>query len=390
MTDNQLLAVEALSTALVETHYLELGDELHRMLKQVSGNPNTTQTYRKAFLLFIHYLDLTYGDNLPEPYQTEWRPFVTEVRPERRGQPVEIEFRVPAAILCAVKPHDLEGFGSYLSYPPLNMRGTSVDNRIAAIRRLLRAAADHQIISPEQYALIKTAPTERRSHNKAPTGRWLSIEQSQLLRSTIRGDDLQSLRDRAIIDCMLLAALRREEIATLRRDSIRRGPHHAQLYIQGKGDKPRKVKIIPALHDSLQAWLNALPDRPWKPSEPLFVTLTRQGALKLDPDGKPQPLKLSTISKLVSNYGVRAGIGDQDGQDRLTPHDLRRTAARIAYEQSKNLTLVQKMLGHADINTTMIYIGISDGDESATDYLGILAVPHPHHDSDSEVIRSKI
>lgn len=375
MSNNPLLIIENLNTALSETHYLNLGDHLNQMLKQTSGNPNTTQTYRKAFILFLHYLEETYGEDLPEPYYTDWRPFVIETTPARRGQPVEYEFRAPAAILRAIKPHDLQGFASYLSRPPLNMRTTSIDNRIAGIRKLLKAAADHGVISHQQFALIKTAPTERRSHNKAPTGRWLSIEEAHLLRQAATGTGLLACRNRAIIDCMLLAALRREEVLTLRRDSIRQGARHQLLYIEGKGNKPRQIKIHPALEASLRDWLQALPDLNWRASDPLFVSLNRDQTVKINGANHPQPMTLSTLSKLVSNYGVLAGIADTDGNNRLTPHDLRRTAARIAYEQSHKLILVQKMLGHKDINTTMLYLGLSEDDESAIDYLDVLTQP---------------
>jgi integrase len=54
----------------------------------------------------------------------------------------------------------------------------------------------------------------------------------------------------------------------------------------------------------------------------------------------------------------------------LTPHDLRRTAARTAYDNRATLIQVQEMLGHADPKTTALYIGADANDaDTAVDHV---------------------
>jgi site-specific recombinase XerD len=44
----------------------------------------------------------------------------------------------------------------------------------------------------------------------------------------------------------------------------------------------------------------------------------------------------------------------------VSPHDLRRTYARLNYEQGMDLISIQQNLGHEDLKTTQGYIGVMD------------------------------
>ena len=82
------------------------------------------------------------------------------------------------------------------------------------------------------------------------------------------------------------------------------------------------------------------------------------------------PLDTSAISRMVASYGFKAGIAEENGQNVLSPHDLRRSAARRAFDGGASIVKVSKMLGHSDVKTTMRYIGSEeDDDHTAIDYL---------------------
>ena len=95
---------------------------------------------------------------------------------------------------------------------------------------------------------------------------------------------------------------------------------------------------------------------------PIFCNLTKAGK----PTGNP--LDSSVIGRLVAEYGNRAGLAPLHGENRLAPHDLRRTCARNAYENGAKLPQIQALLGHSDVKTTMIYIGADENpDDTAID-----------------------
>ena len=60
---------------------------------------------------------------------------------------------------------------------------------------------------------------------------------------------------------------------------------------------------------------------------------------------RPCELALNTaaINRLVAEYGHLAGLAPIEGPNRLSPHDLRRTCGRTAYDNGAPLPLMQQL-----------------------------------------------
>ena len=69
----------------------------------------------------------------------------------------------------------------------------------------------------------------------------------------------------------------------------------------------------------------------------------------------------------VAGYTRKAGLG------RITPHDLRRTFAKLAHLGRAPLEQIQISLGHASIQTTERYLGLKQNLHDAPfDRLGLV------------------
>jgi len=68
-----------------------------------------------------------------------------------------------------------------------------------------------------------------------------------------------------------------------------------------------------------------------------------------------KPLGHRYVQRMVKRYVATAGI-DQN----ISPHTLRRSFATDLYRETSKIRLVQKVLGHSDLSTTMIYTHIFD------------------------------
>lgn len=137
---------------------------------------------------------------------------------------------------------------------------------------------------------------------------------------------------------MLIAGLRSSEMTGLLIDQIdlKRG----QIQIIGKGNYERIVWIPPAFSREIKRFLH-------KQSSGSYLFITRSGG------------RISTqyLRALVAHLAKRAGIGK-----RVHPHMLRHTFATELYTRTRDILLVQRALGHANINTTEIYTHVADSD----------------------------
>lgn len=148
-------------------------------------------------------------------------------------------------------------------------------------------------------------------------------------------------RDLALCRLMLEAGLRVGEAVAVK-------PEHLSLQMcrlqvrEGKGAKDRTLWITDDLRDLIARWGGRRP-----PSEWLFPT--KNG------------IQVSTrqVRAMVSRRAKKAGVQEAD---RVSPHVLRHTFATRLYKSTKDIRLVQKALGHASIETTMIYTHLVDQD----------------------------
>lgn len=108
-----------------------------------------------------------------------------------------------------------------------------------------------------------------------------------------------------------------------------------RLYVRGKGQKQRTVYITGSMRKKI-AKINA------KPSDYLFQNKT----------GGPVPTKTLRI-------WLQRDFWDVLGK-KMTPHQLRHSFAVRLLMNGCDLVTIQKLLGHADISTTMIYLQIKD------------------------------
>jgi site-specific recombinase XerD len=73
-----------------------------------------------------------------------------------------------------------------------------------------------------------------------------------------------------------------------------------------------------------------------------------------------QPMKTQNLSHQLRHYGDRLGI------EGVTPHALRRACATHLLENGANILDIQKLLGHEDLNSTLIYAKVLPGELAKT------------------------
>lgn len=337
---------------------LPLGRVVQTAVIAAGHSKHTRRSYVTSIGQFCQYLSGELGISPPL------------AEPERDGRRTRWAFRQDSRVLGHISPSMLDGFRQWLAANGASANTQEV--RIAAIVTFLSVCYRDGLLTDAHARRLGLRPYQaRRTRDQKPTGRRLSPKEVRQLRAAIPTGTTKGKRDAAIVDLMLFAGLRRGEICGLSADSIRQENGRFWLTITGKGNKTRRIKIHDTLYKSISTWLTArdeatppLPAVTGRAPRPLFEGITRHGR----PTGRR--VTGATIGRIVAEYGHAAGLSPAAGPNVLAPHDLRRTCARNAYDNGAPLPKIQQLLGHANVETTMRYIGHDDDDtDTATDYV---------------------
>jgi hypothetical protein len=101
---------------------------------------------------------------------------------------------------------------------------TTINLRLAAVRRVAYAAADSGLLSPELAAGIRRVKGVRRIGIRV--GNWLTVDQGKRLLAATESDSLRDKRNYAILAMLIGCGLRRGELLALRVDAIQLRDEH--------------------------------------------------------------------------------------------------------------------------------------------------------------------
>ena len=218
-----------------------------------------------------------------------------------------------------------------------NLKKSTQAYYVIAIRNFLKylIKEDNEVVSPDKIELPKISKRQIEIVNTADFERFLN---------TPKGDDLRSLRDRAILEVFFSTGLRLSELCKLDRYlNLERG----EFTVRGKGEKLRTVFLSSTAQDAIKKYLSKRSDT----LETLFVSLTKD---KENPK-VVGPITSRSVQRMVNYYAKKAGV-----MHKITPHGLRHLFATDLLMNGADLRSVQELLGHSNISTTQIYTHVTN------------------------------
>ena len=225
----------------------------------------------------------------------------------------------------------------------LEQRGfapATINLRLAAVRRVAYEAADAGLLSPELAAGIRRVKGVRRIGIRL--GNWLTTEQGRRLLDRTTPSTPRELRDHAMVAMLIGCGLRRGELLALSLESIQQREEHWVIAdLAGKGGHVRTVPIPTWVKTAVDTWTAAADIT----HGAVFRAINKAG--RVWGDG----MSPKVLWDVVRAAATRAGI------DKLAPHDLRRTCARLCHLAGGELDQIQFLLGHVSIQTTERYLG---------------------------------
>lgn len=171
-------------------------------------------------------------------------------------------------------------------------------------------------------------------------------------------DACKTTRERAIIEMLISTWCRVSELINIKTKDILDG----KCLVKGKGDKYREVYLNARAVVAVKNYLAERNDaNPYlfaggKSGVDNRKALSEKNAWWKDPDlvSPDRPLDAGSVESICRRLGRRAGV------DKVHPHRFRRTGATMALRQGMPIIQVSKLLGHESIETTQIYLDITD------------------------------
>lgn len=207
--------------------------------------------------------------------------------------------------------------------------GRSLQRELSALRSFFKYL--------ERAGAVSGNPVIGVSAPKAVRGlpRTMDVDQvAQLL--DIRGDDILTIRDRAMMELIYSSGLRLAELVSCNVGDADFAD--GTVRVAGKGAKTRVIPLGRYACRMLKQWL----------TQRNYLAPERERAMFVSRRGVR--IAHRTVELRMREWGVKQGLDSA-----VHPHQLRHSFASHILESSGNLRAVQELLGHADIATTQIY-----------------------------------
>ncbi|WP_349898641.1 site-specific tyrosine recombinase XerD [Parafrigoribacterium soli] len=224
------------------------------------------------------------------------------------------------------------------------LTASSMARMLSSIRGFHRFLLDEGIVQ-EDVALEVKPPKLASRLPKA-----ITVEQMAAVLDAAAGDDLQSLRDRALLELLYATGARISEAVDLNVDDVLntesggagdglRSGDVVRLF--GKGGKERIVPLGSFARTAIDAYLVRA-----RPSLSLRGAATPALFLGL----RGQRLSRQNAWLIIRARAEKAGIGVE-----ISPHTFRHSFATHLLAGGADVRVVQELLGHSSVATTQIY-----------------------------------
>lgn len=217
---------------------------------------------------------------------------------------------------------------------------STINLRLAAVRRLAYEAADCGLLSADLAAGIRRVKGAKRLGVRV--GNWLTAEQGKRLLMAADEASLRGRRDYAMLAVLLGCGLRRAELTGLRIEDLQlREEHWVIADLVGKGGHVRTIPMPDWVKASVDNWVAAAGIT----TGPLLRSINKAGRIWGN----------GFSPKVI--WGVVKDKAASCEFPSLAPHDLRRTCARLCHQAGGELEQIQFLLGHVSVQTTERYLG---------------------------------
>ncbi len=229
-------------------------------------------------------------------------------------------------------PQDIRAFVASLL--DRSLARTTISIRLRSVRCFFNFLAREEVIGTSPMASVEIPRLPTRYPEV------LTEAEIKAILAAARQRTWTATRNRTMLLLLLDTGVRLGELIGLDLGDL--DLHAARVRVRnGKGERERYVFVGRTLLRSLRTWLDTRGTG--QESWPLFVT---RGGGRLD---------RRNVQRILERISAKAGLA----AGRVSPHRLRHTFATHYIMNGGDPFSLQRILGHSDIKTTMIYVNLA-------------------------------
>jgi len=227
---------------------------------------------------------------------------------------------------------------SYVLYLEKEGKAASTVSRyIASFKGFFEYCLRQGIISSDPAERLKPPKVEK----KFP--QILTITETQKLMEEPDTQCDKGIRDRAMLELLYATGIRVSELISLKVADMNLG---MEYLICHEKSKDRVIPFGSAAKEALVVYLDKTRSNMIGENESEYLFVNCSG----------KPMSRQGFWKLIKYYADKAGIKKE-----ITPHTFRHSFAAHLLENGADVQSVQKMMGHADVSTTQMYVEMQSG-----------------------------
>lgn len=223
----------------------------------------------------------------------------------------------------------------------------TVNNRLASLRVFLEYLGRQEVSLLHLYTEASTISRRKQPKIKV---KGISKKAIKALFNEISQDTKTGRRDLTMFILMYNTAIRINETLSIKLQDLHLDVEKPYISIIGKGNKLRSLYLLPKTVKYLKKYIEENHDENSNSNNYLFYSKIK---------GKQTKLTQASVEKQLKKWAQKANEKCKEVPIGLHPHQLRHVAASHWLEDGMNVVQISYLLGHEQLQTTMIYLEVT-------------------------------
>lgn len=229
---------------------------------------------------------------------------------------------------------DLETYIAYMQ--TVGKSNATISRNVASIKAFYRYLLKHKLVEQNIAEKLIAPKVEKKEISV------LSLSEVEKLLAQPSLDDLKGQRDKAMLEILYSTGMRVTELISLNLSDLSINAAHVKV------KKKNKERIIPLGNTAIK-YLKEYVEN----VRPLLIKSETEPSLFINANG--QKMTRQGFWKILKQYKEDAKIDKE-----LTPHTIRHSFAVHMLQNGAEIKLVQELLGHTDVASTLMYTHVAD------------------------------